>query len=88
MSVKMKLSQTYLEHTQNREIIDVEGTTVRHCLDDLVHQFPVLQPLLFDSEYALGVLIIYNGDVVTASSLDRPVEDNEEITLVPMIYGG
>jgi molybdopterin converting factor small subunit len=88
MSVKMKLSQTYFEHTQNREIVEVEGATVRQCLDDLVNQYPVLRPLLFDSEYALGVLIIYNGDVITTSSLDRPVGDNEEITLVPMIYGG
>jgi molybdopterin converting factor small subunit len=88
MSVKMKLSQIYLEHTGNREIVDVEGITVRQCMDDLVTQFPVLRPLLFDSEYALGVLIIYHGDVITASSLDRLVANNDEITLVPMIYGG
>jgi sulfur-carrier protein len=88
MSVKMRLSQTYLEHTGNREIVDVEGTTVRQCIDDLVRQYPGLGPLLFDSEYALGVLIIYGGDVITASSLNRPVSDNEEIKLVPMIYGG
>jgi molybdopterin converting factor small subunit len=88
MSIKMKLSQTYLEYTQNQEVVDVEGATVRECIDSLVAKFPVLRPLLFDSEYALGVLIIYNGDVITTSSLDRPVADNDEITLVPMIYGG
>jgi molybdopterin converting factor small subunit len=88
MSVKMRLTQTYREYTGNREIVEVEGRTIRECLDHLVTLYPVLKALLFDSEYALGVLIIYGGDVITASNLDRPVADNDEIKLVPMIYGG
>jgi molybdopterin converting factor small subunit len=88
MKVEIKLSEIYHEYTGNRKTVTVEGATVKECLDHLITLFPVLRPLLFDSEYALGVLIIYKGDVITMSNIDRPVADNDEITLLPMIYGG
>ena len=88
MSVRIRLSEAYYEHTGDRETVEVEGATIKECLDHLVAQFPVLRQLLFDSEYALGVIIIYRGDVITSDQLDRPVGDSDEILLLPMIYGG
>jgi molybdopterin converting factor small subunit len=88
MSATIKLSEIYHEHTGNQDSVAVQGSTVKECLDQLVSLFPALRPLLFDSEYALGVLIIYKGDVITMSNIDRPVLENDELTLLPMIYGG
>lgn len=88
MSVRIGLNQAFDEYTGGRHTVDVEGATVRECLEGLIGFFPVFRSLLFDSDYALGVLVIYEGDVISANRLDRPVADGGEISLFPMVYGG
>jgi molybdopterin converting factor small subunit len=88
MSVGIRLNQAFDEYTGGREKVDVEGCTVRECLNALIGLFPVFRSLLFGSDYALGVLVIHEGDVVVASELDRPVADGGEISLFPMVDGG
>lgn len=88
MGVRMRLGQAFGEHTGGRDVVDVEGSTVRECLNGLILQFPVFRLLLFGSDYSLGVLVILEGDVIVANQLDRPVADGGEISLFPMVYGG
>ena len=88
MSITIKLSPSFYEYADNREAVEVEGATVRECLDDLIARFPVFKDLVSDSEHPLSVLIIYDGEVIVPSRLDRLVTDHSEMTLMPMIYGG
>jgi len=88
MSVRIRLGQAFHEYTGNREMVEVEGSTIRECLDNLIALFPVFRALLFGSDYSLGVLINYEGEVIVANRLDRPVKDGHEISLFPMVYGG
>ncbi len=88
MSVTIKVSPTFHEYTNHRETVEVDGVTVRECLDSLIARFPVFKDLVSDSDHRLSILIIYDGEVIVPDSLDRAVADGTEMTLMPMIYGG
>jgi molybdopterin converting factor small subunit len=88
MGVKIELSQAFDEYTGGRRAVEVEGATVRECLDNLIGLFPVFRSLLFGSDYALGVLVICEGEVIVANRLDRPIVDGNRISIFPMVDGG
>jgi len=88
MSVRIKLGPGYQEYADNRELVEVEGKTIRECLAGLIARFPVFQSLLYGAEYSLSALIIYHDELIVPSDLDRPVTEEGEFTLLPMIYGG
>jgi hypothetical protein len=88
MVARIRLSPAYHEYAANRETVEVEGGTVRQCLDGLISIFPVFRQLLFDSEHSLCSLVIYRDDVILPDQLDRPVVDHHDISLLPMIEGG
>lgn len=86
--VTMRLSPSFREYVNGIEVFEVDGNTVRECLDSLVVRLPVFGKLISDSEHALSVLVIYDGEVIVPGQLDRPVADYTEISILPMIYGG
>ncbi len=88
MSVRIKIGPGYREYTDNREVIEVKGGTVRDCLSGLIALFPIFESLLYGSEHPLSALIIYRDDLIVPDQLDRPVRDGDEFTLLPMVYGG
>lgn len=86
--MRISIGPGYREYTNNREVVEVEGRSFRECLSGLTALFPVFESLLYGSEYPLSALIIYHDDVIVPDQLDRPIQDGEEFTLLPMIYGG
>lgn len=88
MIVRIRLGQAFHEYTDNRDMVEVRGSTIRECLDNLIVLFPIFRVLLFGGDYSLGALITCGRDVIVASQLDRPVADGQEIMLFPMVYGG
>ena len=88
MSVRIKLGPASTSTQATGKCVEVEGGTIRECLDSLIDLFPVFRVLLYGSDYSLGVLITYEGEVIVASQLDRPVMENDEVSLFPMVDGG
>ncbi len=88
MSVSIRLNQVFLDATANREIVQVEGRTVGECLKDLVRQYPELESRIFDPEQNLSALVIARGSMLLPNQLDLPVADEEELQVLPLIYGG
>ncbi len=84
----MRLNQVFLDATANREIVQVEGRTVGECLKDLVRQYPELESRIFDPEQNLSALVIARGSMLLPNQLDLPVADEEELQVLPLIYGG
>ena len=88
MSVKIKLNLVFQDAAADREIIEVEGSTVRQCLEHLTRTFPALRGRLFDSDGQLSALIVRRGETLLPNDLDLPVRGGEELLLLPLIYGG
>jgi molybdopterin converting factor small subunit len=88
MSVTIKLNSVFYELTNNQEAVQVPGNTIRECLDSLVSLFPGLKGVLFDPEGKLSALVIFQGETILPNTLDTPVTESNELTILPLIYGG
>jgi molybdopterin converting factor small subunit len=86
--MKIKLSRDFQDFTNQQETIEVKGSTVKECLNSLIGLFPGLKDLLFDAGNALSVVLVLNGEAIISKDLDRPVSEQNELSILPLIYGG
>ena len=90
MTVKLNLHKTHREFTDGRETVDVAGTTVGACIDDLVRQYPGMRAKLFDNKGRLRnfIEIYLNSESAYPDELKRPTKDGDEIHIVILLAGG
>lgn len=90
MGVKVHIHQTYRHYTNGLEVVEVEGNTVRECLNQLVKQFPGIEKRLFDKEKKLlnAVEIYVNRESAYPDELAKPVNDGDEIHITLILAGG
>ena len=88
MTIKIKVSQILRQFTKDRDTVEVNGSTVGECLDDLVRQFPDIKKWLFDKNGILLVLIFTDGETIYQKDLNRPVADGDELHLILIVGGG
>jgi len=88
MSVKLQIGQILQRFTNNQETVEVKGSTVAECLDDLTKQFPETKQWLFDRNGILMVLILHDSETVYQKDLKRKVKDGDELKLTLIVGGG
>ena len=88
MSITIKISQILRRFTNNQDIVQVKGGTVRECLDDLIQKHPAIKNWLFDRNGILMTLVLLNGDTITQEELNRPVTAGSELQLMYIVGGG
>ena len=88
MKSRIKLNHVFQPYAGDRETVEVTGSTIRECLNNLIELFPVFKQLLFDDEGILSVLIMYNGETIVPNEINRPVAGQNEILIFPMVQGG
>lgn len=77
--------------TDGKDEVRVAGATIRAALDDVERQHPGLKARIFDDKGEVKKFIkVYanDEDIAGLSSLDTPVKDSDEISIVPAIAGG
>ena len=78
-------------YTEKLPSVDVQGDTVKECLEDLINKHPKLQKHLRDNKGRLRSFVnIYIGDE-DIRSLDKEeteVESDDRLTIIPSIAGG
>ena len=69
---------------------EVNGGTVRECLDLFVAEFPQVEEILFNHEVELNgyVNIFVNNEICLSEGLDKPVGDGDEIYILTIVAGG
>jgi molybdopterin converting factor small subunit len=83
--------QYFLPHlTHDRDTVDVEGRTVRECLDRMVELFPPMKRWLFreDGQLANFIDVFVNLESTFPDELTRPVKEGDEIFIVMMLNAG
>ncbi|MEN3001106.1 MAG: ubiquitin-like small modifier protein 1, partial [Armatimonadota bacterium] len=78
-------------YTENQTSLQVEASTVREAIEQLVVRFPKLKPHLFNEEGRLRSFVnLYRGDedVRHLQGLDTPLNENDELMIVPSVAGG
>ncbi len=76
--------------TGGRQIVQVEGATVRQLINNLELQFPGTREVLYDREedsLIPGVAVIVDGETSQLGLLERLNEDSE-VHFLPAIGGG
>ena len=90
MSIKVHLYSSLPKYAGDQGLVEVDGSTVGQCLNDLVRQFPGLKSHLFDKAGKLlsTVFVSVNLNSANPEQLERPVSDKDELYLVLMVAGG
>jgi len=90
MSIKVHLYSSLRSYADNRSIVEVNGTTVGECLDDLVQQYPSIAPILFDEtgKSLDKVFVSINLESTYREKMDAPVEENDDLYLILIVAGG
>lgn len=70
--------------------IEVEGETIRECLDAVEQRFPGFAPQVFDGDGQLHrfVRVFVNGEPMERGALDTPVSGGDSVELLAAIGGG
>jgi molybdopterin synthase sulfur carrier subunit len=90
LSIKINIHKTHRQFTNGLDIVEVEGSTVGNCLDNLVGQFPGMKKALFDKKgKLLRVIEIYiNSKSAYPNELVKQVKDGDNVHIILMLEGG
>lgn len=81
MSVKIFLPSKMEHLAENKEVVDVEGSTVGECIQDLIRKYPGIRKALFKNDGKLDstVMIFINAENAYPDELLKPVKDGDEV---------
>jgi len=88
MTIKIKTNPILQQFTNNQDTVEVTGSTIGECLNNLIRQFPDTKQWLFDKNGILLALIIINGETLYQNDRNRPVADGDELQLITIVGGG
>jgi len=90
MSIKVNIPSYLKPYTNDTRVVEVNGSTVKECLDHLVKQYPSMKKMLFTKEGKLldYVSIYVDGEFAYGDELAKPVKDRDELHLLYIIGGG
>ncbi len=90
MSVRINIRPVLAHFTDGQTVVEVKGSTVGQCLDDLVQQFPKVKKVLFGKDGGLRnyVEVYINRESAYPDELAKPVKDGDELNLALIIAGG
>lgn len=78
-------------YTASQSEIPVKGNTVGEAMQDLMAQFPALQPHLYNDKGALRPFVnLFLGEenIKDLQGLETPLQESDRILLIPSIAGG
>ena len=90
MSIKVDIPSYLQPFTDDREAVEVNGSTVSECLNHLVRQFPDVEKVLLaeNGELLDDIGIYVNGEDAYPDELAKPVKDGDELYVLYIIAGG
>ena len=90
MSVKVNIHPSLRYITEDREMVEVSGSTVGECFQQLVKEYPGLEEWLYEDSGKLSkyIDIFVNQESAYPEELIKAVEDGDEIYILMQIAGG
>ncbi len=86
----VKIPPPYQGPTQGLSSVEVEGATVRACIEAVGKRFPGFSEQVFDAAGAVHrfVTLFINGDEIDRNELDKAVAETDEVEILAAIAGG
>jgi len=91
MSVRIRIPTPLRRFTAGAEEVSVGGATVGSAVEELEKKHPGIKERLCDESGRVRrfVNVYVNGDDIRfLNSLDTPVKEGDEVSIVPAIAGG
>ncbi|HKW41113.1 MAG TPA: MoaD/ThiS family protein [Gemmatimonadales bacterium] len=91
MPATLNLPSVLAAHAGGARTIQVNGRTLGDAVADVAARYPALAPRLRDPEgkpYPFVNFYLNDEDVRFRGGFSAPVEDGDEITVIPAIAGG
>lgn len=76
------------DHTDGRATVEVPGRSLGAVVENLGSEFPGMRTVLLDDGALRGEIAIAINSVITENGPLEPVEDSDQIFLLPAIAGG
>ncbi len=91
MGITVRIASILQEHLRIPGIVEVDGSTVGECLDDLIRRYPELDRLIHQGDM-LQVLIGVNSEgavpINSAHTPERGLRSGDEIRILAILSGG
>lgn len=91
MAILVRIPTPLRKLTDNQEIVQVEGATVREIIDHLERTYPGLKERICDEKDNIRRFVnvfVNDEDVRFLQDAETPVRVGDEVSIVPAIAGG
>lgn len=91
MGVKVRIPTPLRRLADGRNEVEVQAGTVGGVIDELEAQFPGFRERLLDEQNSLRRFVnifVNEEDIRFQQALDTPVQEGDEVSIVPAIAGG
>ena len=91
MSVTVRIPTPLRKLTGDQELVQAEGTTIGAILQSLEQSFPGLQERICDESGQVRRFVnifLNDEDIRFLQQQETPVNDHDELSIVPAIAGG
>jgi len=91
MAVEVRLPTVLRSQAGGQSVVAVEGSTIGDVLRRLVGEYPGMGGQLLAEDGSLHRFVnvyVNDDDVRYLTSLDTPVKDGDEVSLLPAVAGG
>ena len=90
MAVSVKIPSQLREATDGDSTASVEGSTVGEVLDSLYERYGELRSRIAEDGGLRRFVNVYVGgeDIRFLDGLETPVQDGDEVTILPAVAGG
>ena len=86
----VKIPTVFRGPTQGKDRVEVEGATVRQCLEAVSAEFDFFRDQIFDADDKIHrfVQLFVNGEEIDRGDLDLAVSAGDEVDIVAAVAGG
>jgi hypothetical protein len=88
MKIKVKLSLAFQQRAGCKDKVEVNGSTLKQCLDDLMGKYPDIGTWLFDNQGSLLPLVLVNDEALSNKDLNRTVDEDDQLWILDILEGG
>jgi molybdopterin synthase sulfur carrier subunit len=91
MPVPVRIPTPLRKLTQDREIVEVEGATIRDVINSLEQNYPGLKERICDEKNNIRRFVnvfVNDEDIRFLQDAETAVKPGDEVSIVPAIAGG
>jgi len=91
MTIPVRIPTPLRKLTNNQEIVEAQGSTIREIIDSLEHNYPGLKERICDEQDHIRRFVnvfLNDEDIRFLNESETPVKSGDEVSIVPAIAGG